>query len=454
MNKIASETTASEKSPLRAVVAAATTLIAAAGVHVGWRLRRLRLSRGMPFTGADSAAALPGVYLNNGRKDGPPDLDELWRDFNRKLSGLFGGRGGQRPGDGGDGGPSFPPDMKSAGIGMSLIGGVVVLIWLGSGFFIVQEGQQAVVTSFGRFSHVAEAGFQWRMPYPFQAHEVVNVTQLRSVEVGRNAVVQATGLRDSSMLTQDENIVDIRFTVQYRLKDVKDYVFENRSPDEAVVLAAESAVREIVGRSNMDSVLYEQRDAIATDLVKSIQTQIDRLKTGILISNVNVQSVQPPEQVQSAFDDAVKAGADRERFKNDGQAYANDVIPKAQGAASRLREEAEGHRARVVAVAEGDAQRFRSVLTEYQKAPGVTRDRLYIDAMQQVYSNVSKVLVDSRNGSNLLYLPLDKLMQQAGAGGAVTATPSAPAASSDSSTSGAADVRSRDGMRGREREGR
>ena len=194
-----------------------------------------------------------GVLIFNNRNDGPPDLDELWRDFNRKLSGLFGGKGGgsagRNGGGGGGGGPSFQPDMKSAGIGVGLIAGVVALIWLGSGFFIVQEGQQAVVTTFGKYSHTADAGFQWRMPYPFQAHETVAVTQLRSVEVGRNAVVQATGLRDSSMLTQDENIVDIRFTVQYRLKDARAYLFENRDPDEAVVQAAESAVREIVGRA-------------------------------------------------------------------------------------------------------------------------------------------------------------------------------------------------------------
>ena len=195
-------------------------------------------------------------------------------------------------GGGGGGGPNLPTDMKSAGIGLGLIAGVVVLIWLGSGFFIVQEGQQAVVTSFGRYSRTADAGFGWRLPYPFQAHETVPVTQLRSVEVGRNAVVQATGLRDSSMLTQDENIVDIRFTVQYRLKDARAYLFENRNPDEAVVQAAESAVREIVGKSKMDSVLYEQRDAIATELVKSVQAQLDRLNAGILVVNVNVQNVQ------------------------------------------------------------------------------------------------------------------------------------------------------------------
>ncbi|HEX2010877.1 MAG TPA: FtsH protease activity modulator HflK, partial [Roseateles sp.] len=344
---------------------------------------------------------LAGRLLSNGRNDGPPDLDELWRDFNRKLSGLFGGKGGGGSPQGGNGGGNnFQPDMKSAGIGVGLITGVVALGWLGSGFYIVQEGQQAVVTSFGKYSKTVDAGFNWRLPYPFQANEVVPVTQLRSVEVGRNSVVQATGLRDSSMLTLDENIVDIRFTVQYRLKDARDYLFENRSPDEAVIQAAESAVREIVGKSKMDSVLYEQRDAIAAELAKSVQNQLDRLKAGILVANVNVQNVQAPEQVQAAFDDAFKAGADRERLKNEGQAYANDVIPKAQGTAARLREEAEGYKSRVEAQAEGDAQRFKSVLTEYQKAPAVTRDRLYIDTMQQVYSNVSKVMVDSRNGSN------------------------------------------------------
>ncbi|HKW82982.1 MAG TPA: FtsH protease activity modulator HflK [Burkholderiaceae bacterium] len=400
--------------------------------------------------------------MANGGRDGPPDLDELWRDFNRKLSGLFGGKGGgsrnHGSGDGGSGnnggGPNFQPDMKSAGVGVSLIAGVVALIWLGSGFFIVQEGQQAVVTSFGRYSHTADAGFQWRMPYPFQAHETVNFTQLRSKEVGRNNVVAATGLRDSSMLTQDENIVDIRFTVQYRLKDARAFLFENRDPEDAVTLAAESAVREIVGKSKIDSVLYEQRDAIAADLVKSVQNQLDRLKAGIVVVNVNVQSVQPPEQVQAAFEDTLKAGQDGDRLKKEGLAYASDVIPKAQGTSARLREEAEGYKAKTVAEAEGDARRFSSVLAEYQKAPAVTRDRMYIDTMRQVYSNVSKVMIDSRNNSNLLYLPLDKLLQQS----TVTLNPTAPTAPTtlpDTSTStGTSDARSRDNQRGRDRESR
>ena len=407
-------------------------------------------------------SGVDGPIYNNGRKDGPPDLDEMWRDFNRKLSGLFGGKGGSnRPsnaggGDGSSGGPSFQPDMKSAGIGALLIAGVALLVWLGSGFFIVQEGQRAVVTSFGKFSHTADAGFQWRFPYPVQAHEMVSVTQLQSVDVGRSTVVPATGLRDSSMLTQDENIVDIRFTVQYRRADARAYLFENRNPDEAVVQAAESAVREIVGRSKVDQVLYEQRDAIAQDLVKSIQVQVDRLKAGVVISNVNLQSVQVPDPVQAAFNDAFKAGADRDRFKNEGQAYASDVIPKARGNASRLSEEAEGYRSRVVAQAEGDAQRFRSVLTEYQKAPQVTRDRMYTDTMQQVYSNVTKVLVESRAGSNLLYLPLDKLLQtgpSAAVAGAPLAVPT-PASPETAAVPSTSDIRSRDGARTRDREGR
>jgi membrane protease subunit HflK len=401
------------------------------------------------------------TLIHNNRNDGPPDLDELWRDFNRKLSGLFGGKGSGPGRPSGDdrppGGSPFQPDFRSAGIGAGLIGSVALLIWLGSGFFIVQEGHQAVVTTFGKFSHTKDAGFQWRFPYPVQAHETVAVTQLQSVEVGRNTVVPATGLRDSSMLTQDENIVDIRFTVQYRRGDARAYLFENFRPDEAVIQAAESSVREIVGRSRVDLVLYEQRDAIAVELVKSIQTQLDRLKAGIVVANVNMQNVQVPDSVTAAFNDAVKAGADRDRFKNEGQAYASDVIPKARGTAARLLEESEGYRSRVVAQAEGDGQRFRSVLAEYQKAPVVTRDRLYIETMQQVYSNVSKVMVDSRSGSNLLYLPLDRLLQQGGAPAASATAPAsvpAPTATTESAGTQSVDIRSRDGARTRDREGR
>ena len=394
-----------------------------------------------------------------GPNQGPPDLDELWRDFNRKLGGLFGGKG-KRPegGGGGFGGGGFQPNMRNAGIGALVVAAVVVLIWLGTGFFIVQEGQQGVITQFGKYHGTVEAGFNWRLPYPIQRHETVNLTQLRSVEIGRSSVVQSTGLKESSMLTQDENIVDVRFTIQYRLKSAAQFLFENRNPDDAVIKAAESAIREVVGRVNMDDLLGRNSENIQRDVAKSIQFQMDRYKTGIEVQNVNIQNVQPPEQVQAAFDDALKAGQDRDRLKNEGQAYANDVVPRAKGAAARLKEESDGYSARILAQAEGDAQRFRSVLTEYQKAPQVTRDRMYIDAMQQVYTSVTKVLVDSRQGNNLLYLPLDKLMQQSGAAAdsaapaagvtaTVPVTPATPAAIPG-------DSRARDNSRTRERESR
>ncbi len=364
-----------------------------------------------------------------GPNQGPPDLDELWRDFNRKLSGLFGGknagargRNNNAGGNNGGGGGGFQPDMKSAGIGVGLIAGVAVLIWLGTGFFIVQEGQQAVITQFGRYNSTVGAGFNWRLPYPIQRHEVVVVTQIRSVDVGRDTVIKATGLRESAMLTLDENIVEIKFAVQYRLSDARAYLFESKDPANAVVQAAETAVREVVGKMKMDSALSEERDQIAPRVRALMQTILDRYKVGVEIVGINLQQsgVRPPEQVQAAFDDVLKAGQERERSKNEAQAYANNVIPRAVGSASRLKEESEAYKAQVVAQAQGDAQRFRSVLTEYQKAPQVTRDRMYIDTMQQVYSNVTKVMVESRQGSNLLYLPLDKIMQMTGQG-AVTA---------------------------------
>jgi membrane protease subunit HflK len=332
------------------------------------------------------------------------------------------------------------------------------VIWLGTGIFIVQEGQQGVITQFGKYHGTVEPGFNWRLPYPIQRHEIVNLTQLRSVEIGRSSVVQSTGLKESSMLTQDENIVDVRFTIQYRLKSAAQFLFENRNPDDAVIKAAESAIREVVGRVKMDDLLGRNSENIQRDVAKSIQSQMDRYKTGIEVQNVNIQNVQPPEQVQAAFDDALKAGQDRDRLKNEGQAYANDVIPRAKGAAARLKEESDGYNARIIAQAEGDAQRFRSVLAEYQKAPQVTRDRMYIDAMQQVYTNVTKVLVDSRQGNSLLYLPLDKLMQQAGAGTADSATslpattPSAAIPSVPVAIPG--DARNRDNSRTRDRESR
>ncbi|WP_293605030.1 FtsH protease activity modulator HflK [Polaromonas sp. UBA4122] len=408
-----------------------------------------------------------------GSHQGPPDLDELWRDFNRKLGGLFGGgkNGGKRGGFGSGGnnggtGGGFQPDMKSAGIGVGLIASIAVLIWLGTGFFIVQEGQQAVITQFGKYQSTVGAGFNWRLPYPIQRHEVVVVTQIRSVDVGRDNIVKATGLRESAMLTEDENIVEIKFAVQYRLNDARAYLFESKDPASAVVQAAETAVREVVGKMKMDSALAEERDQIAPRVRVLMQTILDRYKVGVEVVGINLQQsgVRPPEQVQAAFDDVLKAGQERERAKNEAQAYANDVIPRAVGSASRLKEESDAYKARIVAQAQGDAQRFRSVLTEYQKAPQVTRDRMYIDTMQQVYANVTKVLVESRQGSNLLYLPLDKIMQMTAQGGAAAGADSSllpgsadtsPAGPSSQPASGQPlDARARDASRTRDRETR
>lgn len=408
----------------------------------------------------------PRTGNQNGQKrgpnQGPPDLDELWRDFNRKLGGLFGNvknpiRGGAGGGMGGNGaGGGFQPDMKSAGIGVGLIVGVVLLIWLGTGFFIVQEGQQAVITQFGKYRSTVGAGFNWRLPYPIQRHELVFVTQIRSVDVGRDTIIKATGLRESAMLTQDENIVEIKFAVQYRLNDARAFLFESKDPTAAVVQAAETSVREVVGKMRMDSALAEERDQIAPRVRALMQKILDRYKVGIEVVGVNLQQsgVRPPEQVQAAFDDVLKAGQERERAKNEAQAYANDVVPRAIGSASRLKEEADAYKARIVAQAQGDAQRFRSVLTEYQKAPQVTRDRMYIDSMQQIYSNVTKVMIDSRQGSNLLYLPLDKIIQMTGQGADAAAVAAPATAPANSAAVPTIDARARDAARSRDRDTR
>jgi membrane protease subunit HflK len=394
--------------------------------------------------------------------DGPPDLDALWNDFNRRLGSIFGGKGskdGQKDtktpnspknsssdkpstdrspefessvdstrnsqrdtnkpsGLGGGSGNGSSPikspfgDLQFPRVGFGLVLAVIAAIWIVSGFFIVQEGQAGVVLQFGKYKYTARPGINWRLPYPIQAHEIVNLSGVRSVEIGRPILIKATNLKDSSMLTEDENIIDVKFAVQYRLKDPTEYLFTNRDPDAAVVQAAETAVREIVGRSKMDTVLYEGREKIAIDLAASIQKILDSYKAGILITSVTVQNVQPPEPVQASFDDAVKAGQDQERLKNEGQAYANEIIPRAKGTAARLIQEAEGYKAKVIATAEGDASRFKQVYVEYAKAPQVTRDRMYIDTMQQVYNNVTKVMVDTRSSNSMIYLPLDKLIQQ------------------------------------------
>ena len=412
-----------------------------------------------PSSGSTPSPNGSGQRPSNGQQ--PPDLDELWRDLNRKLGGLFGGKnaGGRKPEGSGFGG-GFQPDMKSAGVGVGVIAGIAFLIWMGTGFFIVQEGQQAVITQFGKYKSTVGAGFNWRLPYPIERHELVFVTQIRSADVGRDNVIKSTGLRESAMLTEDENIVEIKFAVQYRLSDARAWLFESKNPSDAVVQAAETAVREVVGKMRMDTALAEERDQIAPRVRALMQTILDRYKVGVEVVGINLQQggVRPPEQVQASFDDVLKAGQERERAKNEAQAYANDVIPRAVGSASRMNEEAAAYKARIVAQAQGDTQRFSSIFAEYQKAPQVTRDRMYLETMQQIYGNVTKILVDSRQGSSLLYMPLDKIIQSVGGGSiasdgaTVTLTPSSPPSAPPSALSN--DPRARDTSRTRERETR
>ena len=394
-----------------------------------------------------------GKRGTGGGGGGPPDLDEIWRNVNRRMSELFSRRGGS--GDaGGDG--SGPPRRGLAASGVGLIVGLVLLVWFASGFYIVDEGRRGVVTRFGKYTETTLPGPRWHLPAPIEAVELVDFSQVRTVELGYRNTTANRNAKEAAMLTEDENIIDIQFAVQYNLISAEDFVFNNRRPEEIVKVIAESAIREVVGKAKMDFALYEGREQIAQQTRDLMQRSLDRLKTGVSVQKVTLQSVQPPEKVQAAFDDAVKAQQDRVRLVNEGQAYANDVVPRARGLASRLLEEANGYGTEVTQRAEGDAARFRSIAAEYAKAPGVTRDRMYLDMMQSVLANTSKVIVDQKQGGNLLYLPLDKLIQQGlpasgAAGDAGTTRPSvppvpepAPAASPDAS-------RTRDGLRNRER---
>ncbi len=363
----------------------------------------------------DQSRQEPPRRPNN--QDGPPDLDQVWRDFNRKLGGLFGKRGGPRrpwpPEPNGPSGPSGPTPRQTR-VGLAVAGGVAVLLWLASGFFIVQEGQVGVITQFGAYKATAAPGFQWRIPYPIQQHQIVDVSQLRTYEVGFRGSARNKVPTEALMLTSDENIVDVQFVVQYRVQPdgAPDYLFKTRDPDESVHQVAQSSMREVVGRSLMDFVLYEGRTQVAAEVQQIMQEVLDVYQTGILVSAVAIQNVQPPEQVQAAFDDAVKAGQDREREINEGEAYRNQVVPRSRGEASRMLEQAEGYRARVIGDAQGDTARFLSILAQYQRAPGVQRERMYLSTMQEMFANSSKVFIDADASNSLLYLPLDRLMQQ------------------------------------------
>ena len=341
-------------------------------------------------------------------RSGPPDLDEIWRNVNRRLGELFGRKG---PGDSVEGSP--PPRRPLPLGGAWLLVALVLVVWLVSGSYIVDEGRRGVVTRFGKYTETTTPGLRWHLPFPVEAVEVIDFSQVRTVEIGyRNGNPKNKIAKESLMLTDDENIIDLQFAVQYNVKNAPEYVFNTRRPDDIVFQVAATAMSEVVGRSQMDFALYEGRAQIASETEKLMQSMLDRYGTGIYVQRVTLQNAQPPEQVQAAFDDAVKASQDRERQKNEGQAYANDVVPRARGMASRLLQEADGYLASVVQKAEGDASRFKQILVEYAKAPAVTRDRLYLDMMQSVLGNSSKILVDQKAGSNLLYLPLDQLIRQ------------------------------------------
>ena len=384
---------------------------------------------------------------DNRKNSGPPDLDELWRRVNQRLNSMFGGKGG-----GGGDGFSPPTGLPGGGNLVGLLIGVLVLVWVASGFYIVDTGQRGMVLRFGKYVETTEPGPRWHLPWPIESREIVNVDQVRTVEIGYRNNVKSKVLKESLMLTDDENIIDLQFAVQYILKDPVEFLFVNRSPEDSALQIAETAMREVVGKSKMDFVLYEGRAEIAARAKQLMQDIHDRHKTGISISQVTLQNIQPPEQVQAAFDDAVKAGQDRERLKNEAEAYSNDVVPRARGLASRLKEEAEGYKQSVIANAEGEASRFSQIFAEYQKAPQVTRQRLYLDTMQTVMNNTSKILVDQKGGNSLLYLPLDKLQQIVSQpySGAPDVLSQAPAPISTAPM----DARTRDALRSRDREDR
>lgn len=341
------------------------------------------------------------------RRGGGADLDQIVKTIQDRLGRLFGG--GKRGGgaEGGTGG--------GAGYGLGLLALAAVIVWLATGTYIVQPGERGVVLRFGKNTEITEAGLHWRLPFPIERVEKVNVEKVSVIEIGYRTDPRSGRKdkrpREALMLTEDENIIDLEFAVQYKIKDAAAYLFQVRDPEQTITAAMESAVREIVGKSTMDFALTEGRDQVNQGTREMLQQILDRYNSGVQIVTVEMQKAQPPEEVKSAFDDAVKAREDEQRAKNEAEAYANDILPRARGAAARLVQEAEGYKAASIARAEGDAQRFTRIAAEYAKAPAVTRERLYIETMEQVLSNTTKVFVDQRGGNNVLYLPLDKIIR-------------------------------------------
>jgi len=380
-----------------------------------------------------------------GRDQGPPDLDEVIRKLSDKFGGLFGGKGS----GGGKRGPA-----RSGSAGIWVIVGIVLVGWILSGIYIVDEGKRGVVLRFGRYVDTTMPGPHWRLPFPFESHEVVDVEQRRAEEIGYRASgsqsVARSVPREALMLTQDENIVDVRLNVQYQIQNPRDYLFNVVDPQATLRQVIESATRETIGKSTMDFVLTEGRSEIVADIKELGQAILDRYEAGLLLTNVNLQDAQPPEDVQDAFIDAIKAREDEQRLKNEAEAYRNEILPKARGQAARRLEESQAYKEQVIAKAEGEASRFEQLLAEYQQAPAVTRERLYLDAIESVLSETSKVMVDVPGGNSLFYLPLDKLIQQTGRNSdsrtnlpLADQTPAMPVEDSD-------EARFRDTRRGRE----
>ncbi len=356
------------------------------------------------------------------RDQGPPDLDQIVKNLQNKISGVFGGgrRGGARSGGGG-----------ASGFGFGLVVAVALVLWFLSGFYVVQQGENAVVLRFGHKSIVTGPGLHWHWPFPIERKENVNVEKVSTLELGYRRADRGNSTnkvpKEALMLTQDENIISIEFAIQYKVKDATDYLFNISDPDVTIAQAAESAVREVVGKNTLDFALTAGRAEVEQSIKVILQEMLDRYRGGIYIVAVEMQEALPPDEVRAAFDDVVKAREDEQRLKNEAEAYFNDVVPRARGAAARIVQEAEGYKASVIARAEGDAKRFSQIVTEYAKAPNVTRERMYIETMEQVLSNATKVFVDQKGNNNVLYLPLDKMMRAPDNENSTPATAPAPA---------------------------
>ena len=396
--------------------------------------------------------------IRNANNDGPPDLDELVKDLKSKVNNVF----KLKPKNTNNGNGSQPPSDNSGDSGIIKplpIVIVIFLVWLATGFYIVDQGSRGVVLTFGENTAITMPGPRWHIPYPIETVEIVNQEQVRTIEVGYRSLGEGATqqLKESLMLTGDENIIDLQFAVQYNLKSVEDFLFNNRSVEGSVRGAAETAIREVVGKSDMDFVLYEGREEIAIKTKSLMQSILDLYQTGINITSVTMQNAQPPQQVQAAFDDAVKAKQDLERQKNEGQAYANDIVPKARGTASRLTAEANGYKISIENEALGNASRFDQILAEYIRAPEVTKKRLFLETQEQIMSTVSKIIIDQKGSNSLLYLPLDKIIQNSSRNNNEAVDPSQASSQTNPDVS-ASDVinsltdRSRGAFRARERD--